>query len=210
MDGYDGVVTTDGYAVYKMFDRDGKHQLCWAHELRAAKYDALRLSAGPEAGRLTGTRCGFTKRDNPRDHAVPSMRLRSSMEDAMRYKIQTYAESDDEKLEATAARLLRAVPTVCIPAVPGGRSDKQRHGAGSAVRGGVAQDQRADQGREQGHEADVEFRVMRPDVAEAGAVGGRGGGKDRVTDPTPPPLMVGQGWDGGVLLMIGMRHRWGR
>ena len=37
LDGYDGTVISDGYPVYKRFDPGGRHQICWARELRNAK-----------------------------------------------------------------------------------------------------------------------------------------------------------------------------
>ena len=41
MDKFDGVATTDGFTMYRRFDRDGKHQICLAHELRNAR-DVIR------------------------------------------------------------------------------------------------------------------------------------------------------------------------
>ena len=43
LDGYDGTVISDGYPVYKRFDPGGRHQICWAHELRNAKDVAKKV-----------------------------------------------------------------------------------------------------------------------------------------------------------------------
>ncbi len=42
LNGYNGAIVTDRYAVYRRFDDGGKHQLCWAHLLR----DTSILHAG--------------------------------------------------------------------------------------------------------------------------------------------------------------------
>lgn len=34
MDGYEGGVITDGYRLYERYDKGGKHQRCFAHEIR--------------------------------------------------------------------------------------------------------------------------------------------------------------------------------
>ena len=40
MDRYGGVVTSDKFSVYRRFDPGGRHQLCWAHELRQLRHAA--------------------------------------------------------------------------------------------------------------------------------------------------------------------------
>ncbi len=45
MGGYGGVVTSDGYPAYKRFDPGGRHQRCWAHELRFLLYGSQKKGA---------------------------------------------------------------------------------------------------------------------------------------------------------------------
>ncbi len=52
MNGYEGVVTSDGYPAYKRFDPGGRHQRCWAHELRALLYGWQKKDAPLFAGVL--------------------------------------------------------------------------------------------------------------------------------------------------------------
>ncbi len=52
MSGYKGVVTSDGYPAYKRFDPGGRHQRCWAHELRALLYGSQKKGALLFAGIL--------------------------------------------------------------------------------------------------------------------------------------------------------------
>ena len=52
MNGYNGVVTSDGYPAYKRFDPGGRHQRCWAHELRALLYGWQKKGASLFAGVL--------------------------------------------------------------------------------------------------------------------------------------------------------------
>lgn len=61
MDGYKGVVTSDGYSVYKRFDPGGRHQLCWAHGPRRLRYaaesDGAPLFAGVLHRQVLGLYC---------------------------------------------------------------------------------------------------------------------------------------------------------
>ncbi len=52
MHGYEGVVTSDGYPVCKRFDPGGRHQRCWAHELRFLLYGSQKKGALLFAGVL--------------------------------------------------------------------------------------------------------------------------------------------------------------
>ena len=52
MSGYKGVVTSDGYPAYKRFDPGGRHQRCWAHELRFLLYGSQKKGASLFAGIL--------------------------------------------------------------------------------------------------------------------------------------------------------------
>ena len=54
LDKYGGAVVSDGLSVYKRFDPGGRHQICWAHELRNAKHASQKDGAAPEAALLHG------------------------------------------------------------------------------------------------------------------------------------------------------------
>ena len=54
LDKYGGAVVSDGLSVYKRFDPGGRHQICWAHELRNARHASQKDGAAPEAALLHG------------------------------------------------------------------------------------------------------------------------------------------------------------
>ena len=66
LDKYGGAVVSDGLSVYKRFDPGGKHQICWAHEMRNAKHASQKDGAAPEAALLQASReCGLHAPDAP-------------------------------------------------------------------------------------------------------------------------------------------------
>ena len=104
--GFRGVVITDGYVVYRVFDAGGMHQQCWAHELRAVEH-AARMHGGrlPE---LHAALLALYRR--ARDTAVaPCPELRRAMEADMASLLDGYGGADAE-LERAVARLRRALP----------------------------------------------------------------------------------------------------
>ena len=47
LDKFDGVAVTDAYRGYNRFDKDGKHQTCWAHDIRQTKHLAEKYDTVP-------------------------------------------------------------------------------------------------------------------------------------------------------------------
>lgn len=112
MDGFDGVVTSDMLRVYDRFDEGGKHQVCWAHELRNVKHAVERhgQDRGPPR-RLYEDLCGvFAEAKRSLERAGPSEQLRRSYEHQLRSVIQKHRDGEDDEMKKLLNRLDRAHP----------------------------------------------------------------------------------------------------
>lgn len=112
MDGFDGVVTSDMLRIYDRFDEGGRHQVCWAHELRNVKHAAERhgQDRGPPR-RLYEDLCGiFTDAKKTRKRAGSSPNTRRAYEHSLRCIIQRYREGEDGEMKKLLNRLDRAHP----------------------------------------------------------------------------------------------------
>lgn len=112
MDKFEGVVTSDMWSVYDRFDKDGKHQVCWAHELRHAKHAAERHGKDRVPPRLLyEDLCRiFADAKESSSRAEPSQKLRRAYEHSLRCLIQRYREGEDEEMRKLLNRLDKAHP----------------------------------------------------------------------------------------------------
>ncbi len=136
MSGYKGVVTSDGYPAYKRFDPGGRHQRCWAHELRSLLYGSQKKDALLFAGilyrqgqQLFGDaktclegwdklspedlldleeRTGIRAADGLMGRHSPELRRR--FETRMRNVLFGYRDTQDESLKALVRRMYNALP----------------------------------------------------------------------------------------------------
>ena len=112
MDGFDGVVTSDMWGVYDRFDEGGKHQVCWAHELRNVKHAAERHGEDRVPPRsLYEDLCRiFADAKESGSRAEPSQKLRRAYEHSLRCLIQRYREGEDDEMRKLLNRLDKAHP----------------------------------------------------------------------------------------------------
>ena len=111
MDRFDGVATTDGFAVYKRFDRDGKHQICWAHELRNARHEAEKTGAVEDTRRLYEDLLWiYAEAKRWLEYLPNSVRLRHTMNQTLSDILDGYRGTGDKRLQKLVARLDRCLP----------------------------------------------------------------------------------------------------
>ena len=112
LDKYGGAVVSDGLSVYKRFDPGGRHQICWAHELRNARHASQKDGAAPEAALLHGDlkwTFGEAKRLAERGH---SARQRLAMNHMLSGALDRYRHVPDGDLQKLLARLDRHLPNM--------------------------------------------------------------------------------------------------
>ena len=119
LDGYGGVVTSDGYGVYNRFDPGGMHQDCWAHQLRAVKHLSENTEAtgsdtvDADARQQLYADMSWILREakNPLERAQHPPRLRHSMESMTEAMLARHDDStNDAELKKMIKRLRRSVP----------------------------------------------------------------------------------------------------
>ena len=114
MDDFKGVVTSDMYSVYNIFDKDGMHQVCWAHELRHAKHETRMMGKAGDRGPplLYEELCKmFDEARNVRKANPSSAKIRGAFEHSLRCLLQRHYRVDQSKrMEKLLNRLNKALP----------------------------------------------------------------------------------------------------
>ena len=105
LDGYDGVVISDGFGPYRRFDPGGRYRQCRAHILRYVEHEALIRK-----GRLRGLHADLQRLYDiaKRASAAPSPQLRGEMESALDGILDGYADGDDADLDEAVKNIRRA------------------------------------------------------------------------------------------------------
>ena len=116
MDKYGGIVTSDKYSVYGRFGKGDRHQLCWAHELRALLYASQRkgapLSAGILYRQVQELYCCAL--DAARKRGSHSAALRRRFESSMRNVLFGYRDAGGTALEPLVGRLASSLPHLFV------------------------------------------------------------------------------------------------
>jgi len=119
MDRFDGVAITDGYNAYARFDKDGRHQACWAHHLRETKHLAKKHGGAvpPDMKRVRQElyedhQSIFHMAKQQAAQGAHSPRLRSAMDLVMQDMIDKYYHmgADDPDMIRVLDKLRRQVP----------------------------------------------------------------------------------------------------
>ena len=99
---YRGVVTSDKYSVYRRSGPGGRHQLCWARELRQLLHAAQKDNAPPSAKilhrQVLDVYCMALNSDRPGGHCI---RLRREFESEMRHLLFRYRDTGEMPLKGT-------------------------------------------------------------------------------------------------------------
>ena len=115
MDRYRGVVTSDKYSVYKRSGPGGRHQLCWAHELRQLRYAAQKKNAPLSAWvlylQVLDVYRTAPDADRPGHHCA---RLRRESRSEMRCLLFRYRDAGGTPLEKHVRRLATSLPHLFI------------------------------------------------------------------------------------------------
>ena len=116
LDRFMGVAITDGYRAYNRFNAEGKHQLCWAHELRQTRSLVDRIDAQNDEDvrarrrRFHGEMKSLYADAKLHAESPPSSRARPVMEHRMHGILDGFTGTPDAALQRVVDRLYRHLP----------------------------------------------------------------------------------------------------
>ena len=112
LDGYCGTIISDGYPVYKRFDPVGRHQICWAHELRNAK--ELAKKHGSAAKEMYDDLAILFEESKNMAQKNRCAKYRQCMESVMWDMLDKYRDIPDAHIEKLIKRLDRVRPNLFV------------------------------------------------------------------------------------------------